>query len=90
MPPQNSDAPPMGPIPPRLEPLPPSAKLVYVILAREGPLTRADVCNYTKLPGRTTDEALDHLREEGEVEKLSNYADSRQHFYRLSDEGSTR
>lgn len=70
-------------VPKALEPLPPSAKLVYVILDREAPLTRAGVRNYTKLPGRTTDHALDRLLDEGIVESHPSYDDARQEYYRI-------
>lgn len=70
-------------VPAALEPLPPSAKLVYVILDREAPLTHSGIQQYTKLPKRTTDEALGRLSDEGLIQQDPNYDDAREVFYRL-------
>lgn len=44
------------------ESLPPSAKYVYEVLDRDGPLSRRDLQERTQLPERTVDRALDRLR----------------------------
>ena len=41
--------------------LPPSAKLVYLVLQEDGPLTQADLIDQTALPERTARFALDEL-----------------------------
>lgn len=51
----------------RLRPCPPSAKLVYVMLATEGELTQGQLAAETVLPERTVRNALEQLTETGLV-----------------------
>ena len=62
--------------------LPPSAKLVYLVLQEDGPLTQADIREQTLLPARTVRSALTELDDAGVV-KQRPYAggDARQSVY---------
>jgi predicted ArsR family transcriptional regulator len=64
--------------------LPPSAKLVYLVLQEAGPLTQADIVDYTGLPERTARDALDVLLNAGVVDKRPfGGGDARQSTYTL-------
>lgn len=45
----------------QFEAYPPSAKLVYIVLAADGPLTQRQLADETMLPRRTVRSALDRL-----------------------------
>jgi DNA-binding MarR family transcriptional regulator len=64
--------------------LPPSAKLVYLILQETGPCTQAEVCDRTMLPHRTARNALAKLVEEGLVEARPSLRDARKQLYDVS------
>lgn len=66
----------------RLENLPPSAKLVYLVLVKEHKMSREDLERHTYLSGRTVRHALSHLRDEGLVEQEINLRDARINLYR--------
>ncbi|WP_435062860.1 MarR family transcriptional regulator [Halobaculum sp. EA56] len=65
--------------------LPPSAKLVFVVLAEHDRLTQAALAEETMLPQRTVRYALDELREAGVLAEELNIMDARQRFYSLVD-----
>lgn len=62
--------------------LPPSRKLVWLVLQEAGPLTQADVIDRTTLPARTARDALEDLVD-GEVVEQRPYlgGDARQSLY---------
>lgn len=66
--------------------LPPSAKLVYMVLDHEGELTQRGIAEHTRLAPRTVRNALSELESIDAVERTVNFADARQHIYRLSAE----
>lgn len=65
----------------RLRRLPPSAKLVYLVLEADGPLTQAGLCDETRLPARTVRYALSRLDEESLITKDISLCDARRHHY---------
>ncbi|MFC6787445.1 MarR family transcriptional regulator [Halobaculum halobium] len=65
--------------------LPPSAKLVFVVLENHERLTQAALAEETLLPQRTVRYALDELRDAGVLREELNIMDARQRFYSLSD-----
>jgi len=65
--------------------LPPSAKLVFVVLSEHERLTQAALAEETLLPQRTVRYALDELREAGVIREELNIMDARQRFYSLDD-----
>jgi len=67
--------------------LPPSAKLVYLVLQEAGPLTHTDIVESTALPDRTARDALDVLHETGVIEKRPfDGGDARQSVYTLAEQ----
>ena len=54
---------------PKLGDLPPSAKLVFVVLSEEGTLTQKQLVEETRLSGRTVRYALERLREINALEE---------------------
>ena len=62
---------------------PPSAKLVYKVLERESPLSRREISERSVLPVRTTNHALDHLREGDVVRRERDLSDARRRVYAL-------
>lgn len=64
--------------------LPPSAKLVFVVLKHEEPLTQKQLAGKTLLPPRTVRYALDLLEEAGEVQSQIHFADARQNIYTIT------
>lgn len=64
--------------------LPPSAKLVYTVLDHEDELTQQGIAEHTRLAPRTVRHALSELESIDAVERTVNFADARQHIYRLS------
>lgn len=67
----------------RLADLPPSAKLIYWVLEREGPLTQAELIEQTLLPRRTVREATTKLRDADILEAEPCPPDARKKQYRL-------
>ena len=65
--------------------LPPSAKLVFVVLENHERLTQAALAEETLLPQRTVRYALEELREAGVLREELNIMDARQRFYSLAD-----
>ncbi|GAA0210892.1 MarR family transcriptional regulator [Halobaculum roseum] len=65
--------------------LPPSAKLVFVVLENHERLTQSALAEETLLPQRTVRYALDELREAGVLHEQLNIMDARQRFYSLAD-----
>jgi DNA-binding MarR family transcriptional regulator len=49
----------------QFEAYPPSAKLVYIVLVAEGPMTQGQLAEETMLPPRTVRSALDRLERDG-------------------------
>lgn len=67
--------------------LPPSAKLVFLVLDHDNRLTQAALAEETLLPQRTVRYALDELRDAGVLREELNVMDARQRFYSLADGG---
>ncbi|NMB84752.1 MAG: MarR family transcriptional regulator [Methanothrix sp.] len=67
-----------------VEYLPPSAKLVFNVLASDGPLTQKDLISMTDLPPRTVRYALDKLKGEDMLEERFCFRDARQILYSLN------
>lgn len=68
--------------------LAPSAKLVYLVLKREGPLTQKQLVQQTRLVSRTVRHALTQLEERNLIETRVNRNDARQSFYMLVTDSS--
>lgn len=68
----------------RLESLPPSAKLVFLMLAYEGALTQGDLAAETMLSPRTVRYALTQLEEEGLIRSDIYIPDARKNVYRVN------
>ena len=64
--------------------LPPSAKLVYLIVQETGPCTQADISDRAHLPRRTVRHALAKLEDAGLVESRPDVGDARQKLYNIS------
>jgi len=67
-----------------IEYLPPSAKLVFNVLASDGPLTQKDLISKTDLPPRTVRYALGKLKEESIIRECFYFPDARQSLYGLN------
>ncbi len=67
-----------------IEYLPPSAKLVFDVLASHGPLTQKDLISKTDLPPRTVRYALGRLKEESIIRECFYFPDARQSLYGLN------
>lgn len=65
--------------------LPPSAKLVFTVLAHEGELTQQEITNEAFLSSRTARYALKRLAEIDAIEKDIDLSDARQRRYRVSN-----
>ena len=61
--------------------LPPSAKLVFVVLAHEGPLTQKGLIEKTRLSERTVRYALGRLKNINAVSEQIHFRDARQTLY---------
>lgn len=61
--------------------LPPSAKLVYLILQEGGPLTQEDISDRSHLPRRTVRHALARLQEVSLIVSQPYLGDARQNLY---------
>ncbi|WP_254544577.1 MarR family transcriptional regulator [Halomarina pelagica] len=68
----------------RLLELPPSAKLVYLVLANEGPLTQQQLCDRTRLAPRTARYALTDLRSADLVDHSVYVPDARKRLYQAT------
>jgi hypothetical protein len=69
-----------------IEYLPPSARLVFNVLASDGPLTQKDLISKTDLPPRTVRYALSRLKEESVIRECFYFPDARQSLYGLNTE----
>jgi DNA-binding MarR family transcriptional regulator len=67
-----------------LRDLPPSAKLVALVLEREGPLTQSALAEETMLPPRTVRYAVTRLEAVDAVRSRVSFVDARQRRYELS------
>ncbi len=67
----------------RLEPLPPSAKLVYYVLDAEGRFDQTGLAEETRLSTRTVRFAVEKLVEAGIVEEGLCPTDARRSVYRI-------
>ena len=63
--------------------LSPSAKLVFIVLEKEGPLTQKGIAKETMLPSRTVRYALDRLQEIETIQEDIYFADARQSIYQV-------
>ena len=70
---------------PHLGDFPPSAKLVYMTLQYEGPLTQKEVVEQTELASRTVRNALSSLQEAGFVREELYHQDLRQRQYLVAE-----
>jgi len=66
------------------ESFPPSAKLVYYVLAKEEPLTQGQLVTETRLSSRTVRHALTELDEAGFVTTELYIPDARKRLYRTA------
>lgn len=71
----------------RLIDLPPSAKLVFLVLEHHGLLTQQEICDESLLAARTVRYALTRLEDEGLIEREILFRDARKHTYSLSGAG---
>lgn len=67
--------------------LPPSCKLVYIVLDEKGELTQKEICEESLLAQRTVRHALTRLVDIGLVEDRISFADARQRIYSLTTTG---
>jgi DNA-binding MarR family transcriptional regulator len=65
----------------RLLDLPPSAKLVFLVLEAESPLTQSQIAERTRLPKRTARHALAELEDAGVVAEEVYVPDARKRLY---------
>ncbi len=70
--------------PDAVDEVPPSAKLVLTVLAREGSLTQSRLAEETMLPARTVRYALTQLEDHDLVDSRISFADARQHVYSIN------
>jgi DNA-binding transcriptional ArsR family regulator len=70
---------------PKTERVPPSAKLVFRTLERNGTMTINGIEKQTYLPHRTVRYAIKRLKEGGMVTQLFYIKDARQSLYRLAE-----
>lgn len=68
----------------RVKDLPPSAKLVYLVVAENWPCTQGEIADASLLPQRTVRSALERLEDEGVVESAPYVGDARKSVYRVS------
>ena len=69
----------------RLVELPPSAKLVYVVLTRDGPHTPTQIAEESLLPQRTAREAVKSLKEAGLIGENVYLPDARKKLYHAKE-----
>lgn len=65
----------------KLADLPPSAKLVFIVLNHENMITQKQLVEKTRLPNRTVKYALDQLKEINAINEHMNLKDARQSLY---------
>ncbi|MFC4990497.1 helix-turn-helix transcriptional regulator [Saliphagus infecundisoli] len=73
----------------KLAEMPPSSKLVYIVLQHEEALTQKKLAEETRLSKRTIRYALQQLESTGLVEEDIYIRDARQNLYRLSESNCT-
>jgi transcriptional antiterminator len=64
--------------------LPPSAKLVFVVLEHEGPLTQQEITEKSRLSARTARYALNQLNDLNVISEDIYFPDARQQLYELT------
>lgn len=69
--------------------LTPSAKLVYYILQVEGSMTQNELREASRLPPRTSCDAIDRLLDAGVIEEVLHFQDLRMRRYRIVDGGES-
>ena len=69
-----------------LEDLPPSSKLVYLVLLNRGETTQQQLADATLLSPRTTRHAVAELEDAGLVGSRPSYMDARQSLYSPMDD----
>lgn len=65
----------------QFEAYPPSAKLVYIALVADGPMTQGEVADETMLPPRTVRSALDRLERDEFVTSERYIPDARRKLF---------
>lgn len=65
--------------------IPPSARVVYDLLKKNGPLTAKDILRQCNLAPRTVRYALKKLLDGGLIRRLPNLSDMRQNIYQLRE-----
>ena len=73
-----------------IQDLPPSAKLVAIVLEHNGTLTQRELAAESLLPERTVRLGLDKLQEVGVVESRTSLQDARKRLYTLSVESTSK
>ncbi|ACM59147.1 hypothetical protein Hlac_3645 (plasmid) [Halorubrum lacusprofundi ATCC 49239] len=73
-----------------IQDLPPSAKLVAIVLEHNGTLTQRELATESLLPERTVRLGLDKLQEVGVVESRTSLQDARKRLYTLSVESTSK
>ncbi|MFP8890506.1 ArsR family transcriptional regulator [Natrialbaceae archaeon A-CW2] len=64
--------------------LPPSAKLVYLVLEHHDRMTQQELAAETMLPDRTVRHALDRLESVDSIDREISFRDARQSLYSLT------
>ena len=64
-----------------LRDLPPASKLVFKTLEYDGEMTQQQLCEETRLTGRTVRNALGRLEDANAVDSRFNLRDARQRIY---------
>ena len=72
-----------------IQDLPPSAKLVAIVLEHNGTLTQRELATESLLPERTVRLGLNKLQEVGVVESRTSLQDARKRLYTLSVESTS-
>ena len=72
-----------------IQDLPPSAKLVAIVLEHNGTLTQRELAAESLLPERTVRLGLEELQEVGVVESRTSLQDARKRLYTLSVESAS-
>jgi len=72
-----------------IQDLPPSAKLVAIVLEHNGTLTQRELAAESLLPERTVRLGLEELQEVGVVESRTSLQDARKRLYTLSVESTS-
>ena len=71
-----------------IQDLPPSAKLVAIILEHEGTLSQQEIAAESLLPERTVRLGLEQLQKVDVVEARTSLQDARKRLYTLSEEST--